>query len=213
MQSILENTQLRSLTLVCASITAALLFAGAAAATPLNLHLESHPDIASSFIDVTYDAGTDALVASGLAAALYPDNSGVFVDIIGGQFELAATVLSDGSATGGSLSITGSVPGSGPSLLTGVLVDFGFHVAAGGPLEFIFQVTGGDLAPLYGGLGAAAAVILSETGFGGSFASDFDNLITGPGSSPGVSNTGVPVPEPSSFMLMTLGLLALRRRN
>jgi hypothetical protein len=75
-------------------------------------------------------------------------------------------------------------------------------------------VTGGDLAADYGGIGASAGVILSATGFTGSFASDFDNLIGGQlGSGSGVSDTGVPVPEPSSFILTALGLLALHRRN
>ena len=59
--------------------------------------------------------------------------------------------------------------------------------AGGDPLEFVFDVTGGDAAGLFG---PGGGVILSDANFGGSFAVDWDNLIGGdPGTGAGVADT------------------------
>jgi hypothetical protein len=182
--------------------------AGAAQAAPLNLTLPEFPDIFSGFIDVTYQAGTQAFQASGFALTLDDDGIGGQENINNGLFNLSATINNTGVLQNGLLTIGGTVPGfNSGTLLTGLLTAFGFQPTGGDPLEFLFAVTGGDLAGLYGGIGATGGVILSETGFGGSFGMNFDNTGGNPGWGAGVSDTGAgPIPEPSTILLFTTGL-------
>jgi hypothetical protein len=185
---------------------AAFLWASPSAATPLFLTLEQTPDVVSSFLDVTYDATTDSLAISGFAQEL-DDGSGPALTIASGTFDLTAIIDDTGALSGGSLTIGGTVASLGftsGTLLTGSLTGFGFPDAGGNPLEFSFDVTGGDLAALYGG--QPGGVIVGGSGFGGSFASDFDNLSGGlPGTGTGSSNTA-PIPEPAAGALLGLAL-------
>jgi hypothetical protein len=153
---------------------------------------------------------------------LNDDGVGPVLNIQGGSFLLNATISTSGVATGGTLTIGGAVPDlglSGPSLLTGALTAFGFSPVIGSPLEFLFTVNGGDLSALYGGAGAKTGVILSGTGFGGSFATSFNNLSFGiPGTGAGLSYTApvtAPIPEPATLLLMLGGsgaFYAVRKR-
>ena len=194
-----------------------LALAGAAQATPLSLSLTDSPDIFSGLIDVTYDAASDLLVADGLALE-FDDGTGVPLTIDSGDFHLEATIPASGMASAGSLSVLGSVDGVGPSLLTGELSDFGFVDAGGDPFEFLFEITGGALADAFGGVGSVLGVILSDTGFQGHFADNFDNLIAQiPGTGFGVADVApLAVPEPAGLLLFAVGLgwvqLTLRRR-
>jgi hypothetical protein len=87
--------------------------------------------------------------------------------------------------------------------LTGNLTAFGFKDTGGDPLEFLFSVTGGDAAGLYGGIGSIGGIILSGgTGFTGDFTMDF----AGTGSA--VADVG-PVPLPAAVWLFGAGLLGL----
>ena len=190
-----------------------------AQAAPLNLTLNDVPDIVSQFIDVTYNATLDELTASGFALELDDDGSVPAEAIAGGTFDLSATIDATGSLSGGSLSIGGTVASLGfnsGTLLTGTLTAFGFPDAGGDPFEFLFDVTGGDAAALYGGGSVPAGVILSGTGFGGNFTSDFDNLSSGTGTGIAVANVGT-VPVPAALWLFGSGLLGLtglaRRRD
>ena len=70
--------------------TGLLLLGSAAQAAPLNLTLNDFPDIVSAFIDVTYDAGTDAFTAIGSAQELDDDGSVPAEVIVGGTFNLSA---------------------------------------------------------------------------------------------------------------------------
>ncbi|MBI1927243.1 PEP-CTERM sorting domain-containing protein [Candidatus Poribacteria bacterium] len=198
------------------------LFSTVAQATPLNLTLPPFPDIMADFIDVTYDAGTHAFSAMGFAETLDDDGS-VPPETITGitkTFTLSATIDNLGVLQpGGTLTILGKVPSlvfNSGTLLTGDLTAFGFPNAGGDPLEFLFNVTGGDAAGLYGSVGG---VILSSSGFGGSFATNFDNLGgLGPGNGNGVADVA-PIPEPSTILLFMTGLgivlghSALRKRS
>jgi hypothetical protein len=93
------------------------------------------------------------------------------------------------------------------TLLTGTLTAFGFPDPGGDPLEFLFNVTGGDAAGLYAS--APGGIILSGTGFGGSFNVDFDNLIGGiQGTGSGAADVA-PVPLPAAVWLFGAGLLGL----
>jgi hypothetical protein len=188
-----------------------------AQAAPLNLTLNDVPDIVAQFIDVTYDAASDAFVASGFALEIDDDGSVPPEEILIGTFDLSATIDATGTLIGGSLTIGGTVPTLGynsGTLLTGTLTSFGFPNVGSDPFEFLFDATGGDAAPLYGS--GPAGVILSGTGFDGDFSSDFDNLSIGPGSGIAVANVGV-VPLPAALWLFGSGLLGLtvlgRRRG
>lgn len=190
-----------------------------AQAAPLNLTLNDVPDIVSQFIDVTYDASLQTLTASGFALELDDDGSVPAEPIAGGTFDLTATIDNAGNLVGGTIAIGGTVGSLGfnsGTLLTGALTAFGFPNVGSDPFEFLFDVTGGDAAALYGGGSVPAGVILSGTGFGGDFASDFDNLSTGPGTGIAVANVGT-VPIPAALWLFGSGLLGLiglaRRRD
>ncbi|NND61040.1 MAG: VPLPA-CTERM sorting domain-containing protein [Gammaproteobacteria bacterium] len=201
---------LRRSILTCFAVFA---LGSAAQAAPLNLVLQDSPDIISSFIDVSYDAATDSLSASGFALDInYTDTDQAA--IAGGLFQLDAVIDSAGNLLGGALTISGTVAELGynsGTLLTGTLDQFG--AGAGDPLEFIFTVTGGDAAALYGGFGG---IILAQTGYSGSFNSDFDNLISGiPGTGTGVADVAaVPIPAAAWLLLSAiLSLGAMRRQR
>lgn len=184
-------------------LAAALLFGcvGLAQAAPLDLMLNPEPDISSAFITVDYNAGADLLTASGFAQQLTTGGSGN--PIAGGTFDLAASVLGDGSLGGGTLSIGGSVPGLGfnsGTLLTGVLTAIGFD-QANDPLEFLFDVTGGDAAGLYTGL---SGIILSGAGFPGNWNNNFSS-----GPFQAVADVGSVVPVPAAVWLFGSALLGL----
>ena len=185
--------------------------AGQAQAAPLNLTLLDTPDIVSSFIDVSYDATTDAFTASGFAMELDDDGSVPAEAIDGGSFDLSATIDDSGALSSGTLTIGGEVASlgfTGGTLLTGDLTAFGFQDAGGDPLEFLFSVTGGDAADLYGGIGSIGGILLVNvfdvTGavFPGDFTFDFD----GDGSA---SSNVAPIPLPAAVWMFGAGLLGL----
>jgi hypothetical protein len=182
------------------------------------LNLAAHPpDLSAGFLTTSYDATTGILTADGwpisfnLSSSLTPD----YPTILGGQYKLSAHIGPDGSMIGGSLDVTGTIPNLANSgtLLTGQLAQFGFQSEGGDIFEFIFNVTGGDLAPYYNG---STNVILGATcsGFNGSFANNFAAM-------PYLSiadNTIVPEPSTTILLLsaLALGLTALtslRLRN
>lgn len=210
------KTMTRSLSILTTS--AFLMLGTTAQAAPLNLTLNNVPDIISSFIDVTYTASTDSFSASGFALELDDDGIGLPEAIAGGTFNLSANINASGVLSGGSLTIGGTVASLGfnsGTLLTGDLTAFGFPGAGGDPLEFLFDITGGDAAGLYGSL--PGGIILSDAGFTGDFTNDFDNLIGGvTGTGIGVSDVA-PVPLPAAVWLFGSGLLGLagigRRRQ
>lgn len=191
---------------ICA---AALLLAvaGPARAVPLDLTLADAGDIYAAYISVAYDPVIDALSVTGFPLTLDRDGLGVTLPITDGTFQINATINDSGVATAGTITIGGAVPAlgvTGPSLLVGSLAAFGFAPEMGSPLEFVFMVTGGDLASLY----STAGVILTHGGFGGSFGAEF-------GTSFGAIADTAPlaVPEPATFLLLAGGgaVLAVRR--
>ena len=179
----------------------------------LGLTLLRSPDITSGFIDVAYDAGTGLFTASGFALQL----DGIDFDVIG-SFDYSIQLDGFGGLISGSLTITGSVGGFGPPLLTGDVTDFGFQDGGGDLFEILFTVTGGDLATPahYGDPGAVGGTIMNANGsnFGGTFDVDFDNNGGFPGFGQGTSDTA-PIPGPATLVLLAMagGLVARRRRR
>jgi len=173
-----------------------------------NLNLSVHkPDLSAGYLTTSYSATTGIISVNGwpLAFNLNGNSTPDYPSIVGGQYRLSAQVTPTGKLMTGSLKITGTIPSLATSgtLLTGQLSQFEYQSAGGDIFGFIFDVTGGDLAPYYNG---EAGVILDATnsGFKGSFSNNF-------AASPFLSvadNTAIHVvPEPST-MLLLLSVLA-----
>ena len=200
------NTKKTVLVLLCA-----LASASSAWASPLNLVLQSHPDITSGLIQVNFNATTHVLTATGTALTLEligtapPD-----FNITSGVFTLNATISTTGAISAATLSITGTIPaltGATSPLLTANLTAFGFGSS---PLTQIFEftgpVTGGSQASRYG---ATTGVILSlGSGFAGNFTSNVSN------GGLGAADTAPLIPAPGAGGLaLAAGALALGRRR
>lgn len=181
------------------------------------------PEIESVFITVDY-VGNNAgglLMASGFAQAVTPPGSPSGI-ITGGTFDINANINFNAQVAIGTLNIGGTVAGLGfnsGTLLTGTFssmpADQMFGAGPGDPLEFLFDITGGDAAGLYGGIGSQAGVNLSQSGYAGSFAGNFTS-----GAFQALADTfALPntVPEPVSATLGVMGLgvlgLVTRRRR
>lgn len=194
------------------------LFTATAQAFPaLNL-VPGTPDIESSFINVSYvgDNTTGTLTANGFANVLTPPGAPTG-NIDFGSFDINSIINSNAQTASGSLVIGGTIAGQGfnsGTLLTGTFASTAgtptFGAGPGDPLEFLFTVSGGDAANLYGGIGSTAGVILSQSGYTGSFAGNFNSAPFG-----GLADTfgqgdGVPIPG-TLWLLLGGGLLLLRR--
>jgi len=195
-------------------LAAGLLVGSAAQAAPLNLLLEPSPDIFSSGINVGYTASSGELTATGTASTFEDDGVGPPLTIDNGSFDLTANIDNSGVLSAGTLDIGGTINSIGANsniLLTGTLTDLGFPTSGSGdPLEFLFNVTGGDLASDYG---TSGGIILTQSGFSDGFTLDFNN-----GPFAGVADIGVVVPVPAALWLFGSGLLGLtgiaaRRRS
>jgi len=189
---------------LCSSVVAVsllVIWVSGAQATPLNL-TTTLPDIASGFITVSYDASTHAFSATGFSLTLNNTNLDTF-----GNYSITATILNNGTATGGSLFVGGTIGAATDPLLTGSLTALGFRNTGGDPLEFLFSVTGGSLASSFG---SVAGVILSGSSFPSTlFTASWFNDDSGVSDTFGVSE----VPEPSIMLLLLSGIVGFGVRN
>lgn len=185
----------------------------------MNLNLEDlGPDITSTGLILDYDESTNILRANGDANKLSWDlvdyditsssgSSGFF-----GAFELTANIDENGNLTTSTFNIFGEILDSkfnytSGTLLSGSLSFLGFE-NNDTTLEFLFNVTGGDAAGLYGGIGGVGGIILGNT--------RFVNWNKGFSTNSAVADTGVPVPEPTSIWLLgssLIGFAGLARRK
>lgn len=198
------------------------LFSSLSAATAkadslLNLQLAGSPDIVATLLNVDYNATTDAFsVSGGFGFELDDDDTPPNETIVGGNLSINAQIDDTGALQpGGTVTVSGTVPtlgfGSG-TLLTGTLDSFGFAPSGSGSsiLEFLFTVTGGDAAPLYAPAPRGVGIVLDNTGFTGSFASNFGVAFMG------TADIAPAVPEPSTLTLAlfgSLGLIGVHRKR
>lgn len=186
-------------------------------------------DITSTFLETSYTFNN---AGSGTFSVDAPFDSADFVssviDDITGSIDYTNDPLSDfkisldldpstGAALSGTFDLLGTAPGYGASsgtLLTGSILDFyspnatqAAEAIDGQEFQFIFKVTGGDLASHFGTI-AIDLHGVDAGSFNGSFgaSADFDdtdfNAYTDTYSAPAV-------PEPSSIVLVVIGAAAL----
>jgi hypothetical protein len=184
------------------------------------LNLNPHaPDLLADWVFASYAPGPTiaeptalgVLSVLGWSAAFDLDGLAPPDYFVGGMdtsYMIDLTVGPGGVPLGGSLSALGTVSEVGANsgtLLTGDIMDFGFIDPPGGDVfEFVFAVTGGDLAPYYGPK-AYVVMNLFNAGFDGTFATEFYN------DGLGVADTYGVVPEPGHVGLLLLGLFTLTR--
>jgi hypothetical protein len=201
-------------------------FAPPAQAAPLNL-TSTHPgDVASFFTYVEYtldaDPNTGTFTAQGYAMQLDVNNQ----NINNGTFDLSMTVLrATGGVVGGTVSISGDtdgVPFYSGLLLEGDIMGFGFQdppinpgAGEGNIFEFQVHVTDGALhAPYYVDDWAGIILTFNNPGasppFTGVFTSPFANDFTGFSDTFPITDPNIP--EPSSIVLLGMGVLPLAWR-
>ncbi len=190
-------------------VISVILFLSLSPAQADSVNLNSFPDIFVGTIDVAYTVGgTDNFAANGFALTLFDGSTVHNIKPLFSLFSLIATIDTSGTMSDGTLNIGGTVSALGftsGTLLTGVLTDFSFSTGGNGPLEFLFNVTGGDAAGLFGDNPGGIIISILTNDFPGSFSEAFTTYSTGSG---GVANVGT-VPEPSTLFLLLSGLGSL----
>lgn len=182
-------------------------------AAPLGLVLNDYPDITSIFLDMSYNAGSNAFSVTGFSATIDEDGVGPVLDFDAfGTFDISATIDNSGAPLGGTLTITGdltSTLGVSGTLLTGSLVDFGWFGTTRDVFEFLFSVTGGALAtPAYYGSPGTLTGVIYDTGED-VFNGDFDSSFSSSGFGSGFSDTA-PIPEPFTLSLLLPAAFLIR---
>lgn len=185
--------------------------ATSAVAAPLNLS-PAIPDVASGFIIVTYNAGSQQFTASGFTQQIsLPGPSSQPAGLR--QFSLTATVSNAGVATGGTLLVKTDF-GSADSVAfqSADLTAFGFDAI--NKFEFVFSQQAGNLASVGSDIGTIlVSPSLSFPGNIPSFAQSFTNDPFGLGFGDGNADTFL-IPAPGATAILGLaGLFASRRRR
>jgi len=161
---------------------------------------------------VSYDAASGQLdvAAIALATQFSPSASPVYFNGTPGSVNIGLNVNSAGALVAGrpgaDFSMTGSVDGYSGALLSGEVSQFGFDANS---LDFLFHVTGGAMAPLFGGRDMAVTLGLESgySGFDGSF--QIARLKGTVGVAPSLPPSGGDLPDPPTVLLLGAGLPGL----
>jgi len=139
----------------------------------------TNPDISSIVYTAEYTGNsTDGTFTSFGQASQLTTAALTNETIDAGMFELNANIQQSAGTADGVLSIGGTIASLGfnsNTLITATLLQIGGPNTA---LNFLFNVTGGDAAALYGGVGATIGVIMNfmnRTGYNGSFNAAFES--------------------------------------
>lgn len=181
--------------------------------------------ISNWFLDVGYDGEGNFSVSSQFPGVAVVNNFTDPIYDIGADSTLNIALTID-PATGvprnGTLTITGAASSyytskSSGNLLTGTITQFGFPSptdatknAGAENFQFLFNSTGGDFAPYFHSIAVNLTTV--DVDFDGTFGSTaFFNTGSYSAQSDVYSGplSATPVPEPSSVMLMCLGVLTL----
>jgi hypothetical protein len=221
------------------TIAVLILLGGNAYADLTSLTLQPTPDIASFNIDIAYNAASHTFAANGMATCISignpedPENPIVFdEDSLGmGTFLISATVDNAGAISSGSLTLGGRVLGYGstgplltannPSFFNAFFTDTLNPSMDVGMFELLFDVSGGEMANMFGGLGAKVGVIIGYTAVGpdvtqNQFTANFDDLFGhtfGEGWGTSCADVAQPIPEPAMLSLLAVGAAALLRKR
>lgn len=179
------------------------------------------PDISTGFVSVTNN-GSGTFQASGFAQSLDTVMGGGPEFTPDGGFAMWDLVMTvnpaDGALISGTVSVLGTItgfPAVSGTLLTGTITEYGSQHGDSDQFDFRFNVTGGDLAAIYGALGG---IILSAgaTDFNGSnwntaWANDG---ISGTADTFGQPVIVVPSPAAAGFgLVMIAGMGLIRSRK
>jgi len=212
----------RGIVRALAVVGALSLVASASHATLLNLVLPENPDLYIAYVSMNYTASTTLFEAIGQTDTyIDPDNNYNQINDLPATYDLKAYITSAGQLTNGTVTILGdtdydNIP---ETLLTGNLslgyegAGFGASTGVNSHFEFLFTITGGDLASVFGGIGAGGGIVFFPDGgstFTDSWTSDFHN------GGAGYADNAPAVPEPSTCLLFVLGVamcVATHRRH
>ena len=216
----------RNVTWLACVLTCGLIVSTSSQAALLGLDaLSSNPDLFSPSltVSVAYSPSNGLFTATGKTSAYTPANTNLNNGdpyLVGnsndnfnpGTFSLTATITTNGTFLGGTVTITGGVyddslaqiEPDGTLLLQGNVTAFGFQ-GNGSPnpdeFDFLVAVTGGAFAGAYG---SSAGVLLhpGDTTFNNNFNVNFTN------NGLGTADTRA-VPEPTSGLLVMVSVFGL----
>jgi hypothetical protein len=201
---------LRAALLGCLAVGMLCIDESPAAGSTLNLSAQ-YPDLGALSLTASYEPSSGSTGTFSVTG--WPTEftlSGTNSPAIGGSSSYNLTAIINkltGDPVSGSFAVDGTIPSLGASsgtLLTGTLSQFGYQDAGGDIFEFVFKLTGGDLAHYYSTNQIGIILTATGSGFTGSFLTPF-----GTDASQAVSdNYGyTAVPEPSTGILL-VGVLA-----
>lgn len=183
----------------------------APARASMDLILADTPDIHFGHTALSYSPATSLLTGAGYSLTLEVHENPPYNIIYSpsypqfpGVLSLQATIDSSGqlqTGAGNTNTVTFSgyvpqLPYDSGTILTGEISAFGFG-GPDDPWHFLFSVTGGDAAALFGGIGTVAGLILKPANFPGDFSGAFGN-------NGAFGDAGNVVPEPAAMVIWSL---------
>lgn len=176
------------------------------------------PNLFSAPLTIQYTASSGLFTVSASTSA-YHTQGGDSLPVTDasswgvGTFDLSANIATNGNLLSGTVTIEGAVYDqsydeppliSYGTLLQGNLTAFGYQTNGVDQFDFLFNVTGGELADVYGSVGGIYLNTEEKTSFAGNFLTDFSTS-----GSQGDADTKMVIPEPEPQLLVVLSVLGL----